>query len=225
MATQAGALLLLLRHVPLFAMLPESRLALLSGVVRRGNFARGATIIAAGKTEDHLCIIVSGAIKIVISDQDDGREVILSMLGPGEYFGEMAAIDGGTRSASAVSLDACELLLVPMSDFRKCLSENVELTMTVMRCLVRRLRDANAKIASLALMRVHGRVARLLLDLSETIDGQRVVTRRIARQDMARMIGASREMVRRAMNKLQVAGYIDVRGQWVYLHDNILTIH
>jgi CRP/FNR family cyclic AMP-dependent transcriptional regulator len=98
------------------------------------------------------------------------------------------------------------------------------MAMTVMRGLVKRLREADRKIGSLALMDVYGRVARLLLEMSEMIDGQHVVTRKVAKQDIAKMIGASREMVSRVMKDLQVGGYIDVRGNSIYLRDNIVDI-
>ena len=223
MATQANVSTLLLRNVPLFAMLPEDELAVLTTVVGRKSFARGAIIIAAGDITDSLYVVISGRLKVTMSG-DAGREIILSILGPREYFGEMVPIDDSTRSASVISLEPCELLVLSKHDFRKCLSENFDMAMTMMRCLVQRLREADRQISSLALMDVYGRVARVLLDMSETIDGQRVVTRKIVKQDIAKMIGASREMVSRVMKHLQVGGYIDVRGNAIYLHDNIVDI-
>ena len=221
MATQTRVSTLLLRNVPLFAMLPENQLTVLTGVVSRRSFPRGTTIIAAGDVTDSLYVVISGTLKVTMNDAA-GREIILCMLGPREYFGEMVPIDDSTRSASVISLEPCELLVLSKHDFRKCLSENVQMAMTVLRGLVKRLREADRKIGSLALMDVYGRVARLLLDMSETIDGQRVVTRKIVKQDIAKMIGASREMVSRVMKHLQVGGYIDVRGHAIYLHDNIV---
>jgi CRP/FNR family cyclic AMP-dependent transcriptional regulator len=223
MVAHAGVSTLLLRNVPLFAMLQESQLSLLTSVVSRRSFARGTTIIAAGDVTVSLYLVISGRLKVMMSD-DEGREVILSMLGPNEYFGEMGLIDDSTRSASVISLEMCELLVLSKHDFRKCLSENFEMAMTVMRGLVKRLREADRKIGSLALMDVYGRVARLLLEMSEMIDGQHVVTRKVAKQDIAKMIGASREMVSRVMKDLQVGGYIDVRGNSIYLRDNIVDI-
>jgi len=223
MATPTRVSTLLLRNVPLFAMLPENQLAVLTSVVSRRSCPRGTTIIAAGDVTDSLYVVISGTLKVTMSD-DTGREIILTMLGPREYFGEMVPIDDNKRSASVISLGPCELLVLSKHDFRKCLSENFQMAMTVMRGLVKRLREADRKIGSLALMDVYGRVARLLLDMSETIDGQHVVTRKIVKQDMARMIGASREMVSRVMKHLQVGGYIDVRGKAIYLRDNIVDI-
>ena len=107
-------------------------------------------------------------------------------------------------------------------DFKKCLAENFDMAMAVMRGLVRRLREADRKIGSLALLDVYGRVARLLLDMSETVDGEKMVTKRLPKQDIAKMIGASREMVSRVMKDLQMGGYIEVRGQTIIVRDTIM---
>jgi CRP/FNR family cyclic AMP-dependent transcriptional regulator len=209
--------------VPLFTVLPESQLELLTGLMGRKSFPRAATIISAGDSTDSLYVIISGRLKVMMSD-DEGREVILAILNPGEFFGEMGLLDDHPRSATVVSLEPCELLSLSKRDFKKCLEDNFELAMTVMRGLVRRLREADKKIGSLALMDVYGRVARLLLEMSETVEGQKVVTKKLPKQDIAKMIGASREMVSRVMKDLQLGGYIEVRGNIIHLRDSILTI-
>ena len=223
MAVQASVSTLLLRNVPLFAVLLEHQLSLLTSVVMRRSFPRGTTVMAAGDATDSLYVVMSGRLKVLMSD-DEGREVILTMLGPSEYFGEMGLIDDSPRSASVITVEACELLVLSKRDFKNCLSENFEMAMTVMRGLVKRLREADRKIGSLALMDVYGRVARVLLEMSEMLNGQHVVTRKVAKQDIAKMIGASREMVSRVMKDLQIGGYIDVRGNSIYLRDNIVDI-
>ena len=196
-------------------------LMLLTGLVGRKSFPRGTTIISAGDSTDSLYVIISGRLKVMMSD-DEGREVILAMLGPNEFFGEMGLIDDSPRSASVVTIEPCELLSISKRDFKKCLAENFDMAMAVMRGLVRRLREADRKIGSLALLDVYGRVARLLLDMSETVNGQRVVARRLPKQDIAKMIGASREMVSRVMKDLQLGGYIETRGSTIILRDSIL---
>jgi CRP/FNR family transcriptional regulator, cyclic AMP receptor protein len=211
----------LLRNVPLLSVLGENELALLTRVVTRKPFARSSLILGAGDPTDSLYILISGRIKVFMSDLD-GREVILSILGPGEFFGEMGLIDNSPRSANVVALDPCELLCISKRDFKRCLAENFDMAMAVMRGLVKRLRDADNQIGSLALMDVYGRVARLLLEMAEVIDGQKIVTKKLAKQDIARMIGASREMVSRVMKHLQSGGYIEVRGDTIIIRDNIL---
>jgi CRP/FNR family cyclic AMP-dependent transcriptional regulator len=215
--------MLLLRNVPLFAVLPENQLVLLTSSVTRKRIPRGTAIIAAGDVTDSLYVVIAGRLKVMMSD-DEGREVILSILGPNEFFGEMGLIDDHPRSASVVAIEPCELLTLSKRDFKKCLQDNFEMAMTVMRGLVKRLREADQKIGSLALMDVYGRVARLLLEMSEIVDGQKVVTKKLAKQDIAKMIGASREMVSRVMKDLQAAGSIEVRAGSIFLKDNILAI-
>jgi len=210
-----------LKAVPLFASFPEDQLRMLTGVVTRRSLPRSTTVMASGDPTDSLYIVLSGRLKVMMSDAE-GKEVILSILTAGEFFGEMGLIDDAPRSASVVSIEACELLSIAKRDFKKCLAENFEMAQAVMRGLVRRLRDADRKIGSLALLDVYGRVARLLLDMSETVDGEKIVTKRLPKQDIAKMIGASREMVSRVMKDLQMGGYIEVRGSNIVLRDNIV---
>ena len=192
----------LLHNVPLFAGLNEQQLGVLARAIVRKSVGRNVEIIGAGDPTDSLYIVISGRLKVLMGDEQ-GREVILSILGPGEFFGEMGLLDDSPRSASVVTLEACELLTISKTDFKLSLAENFELSLMVMRGLVKRLREADRKIGSLALMDVYGRVARLLLEI-------------------AKMIGASREMVSRVMKDLQLGGYIEVRGRSIALRDNIL---
>ena len=210
-----------LKAVPLFASFPEDQLRMLTTMVSRRSATRSTTIMAGGDATDSLYIVLSGRLKVMMSDSD-GKEVILSILGPGEFFGEMGLIDDEPRSASVVTIEPCELLFISKRDFKKCLLENSDMSMAVMRGLVRRLREADRKIGSLALLDVYGRVARLLLDMAENVNGEKVVTKRLPKQDIAKMIGASREMVSRVMKDLQTGGYIEMRGSNIVLRDTIM---
>ena len=210
-----------LKAVPLFASFPEDQLRMLTMVVMRKSAPRSTTIMAGGDPTDSLYIVLSGRLKVMMSDAE-GKEVILSILLPGEFFGEMGLIDDEPRSATVVTIEPCELLSIAKRDFKKCLAENFEMAMAVMRGLVKRLREADRKIGSLALLDVYGRVARLLLDMAENVDGEKVVTKRLPKQDIAKMIGASREMVSRVMKDLQTGGYIEMRGSTIVLRDTIM---
>jgi CRP/FNR family cyclic AMP-dependent transcriptional regulator len=221
MAGPASVSTLLLRNVPLFSTLPEGQLSLLTRVVGRKSHPRNSTIISAGDPTDALYIVISGRLKVMMSD-DEGREVILAILGQGEFFGEMGLIDEAPRSATVIAIEPCELLTINKMDFKKCLAENFEIAVGVMKGLVKRLREADKKIGSLALMDVYGRVARLLMEMAETVDGQRVVTKKLPKQDIAKMIGASREMVSRVMKDLQTSGHIEVKSGAIFLHEAML---
>jgi CRP/FNR family cyclic AMP-dependent transcriptional regulator len=221
--THAVVSTLLLKNVPLFSMLPAPQLELLSRVVVRRCYARGSTIVRAGDITDSLYVVISGRFKVFVGDKS-GREIILAFLGPGEYFGEMVPIDDSPRSASVLAMERGELMMLSKHDFRKCLQDNFEMAMTLLRCAVQRLREADRKIGRIALMDVYGRVAGQLLEMSETINGHHVIRRRIPRQQMADTIGASREMVCRVMKDLQTDGFIEMRGNSTYLRDNIAAI-
>jgi CRP/FNR family cyclic AMP-dependent transcriptional regulator len=210
-----------LKAVPLFAAFPEDQLRLLATTVTRRSVTRTTVVMGAGDATDSLYIVLSGRLKVMMSDAD-GKEVILSILGPGEFFGEMGLIDDAPRSASVVAIEACELLSLAKRDFKQRMAENFEMAQEVMRGLVRRLREADRKIGSLALLDVYGRVARLLLDMAETVNGEKIVTKRLPKQDIAKMIGASREMVSRVMKDLQTGGFIEMRGSSIVLRDTIL---
>src|SRR5215212_8966879 len=117
-----------LKAVPLFASFPEEQLRTLTTMVSRRSAPRSNTIMAGGDPTDSLYIVLSGRLKVMMSDSD-GKEVILSILGPGEFFGEMGLIDDAPRSASVVTIEPCELLSIAKRDFKKCMTDNPELAM------------------------------------------------------------------------------------------------
>lgn len=203
----------------MFACLSEVELEQLARMAVPRKAARHATIARAGESTDSLFVIVSGSAK-VLSRDEEGREVILTLLGAGECFGEMGLIDGSPRSADVITDEACELLMIAKRDFLAALADNFDLCLNIMRSLVLRLREANRKIESLALMDVYGRVAKLLLDFSVDENGRRVIRRKISKQDMAKMVGASREMVSRVMKDLEGSGYIRVEPGCIVLNDD-----
>jgi len=208
----------MLKSVPLFASLTPEQMHSLSAMIMRRDASRGSAVMHEGDAGDCLYVVLSGRLKVMVGEAD-GKETILSIIGPGEFFGEMSLIDDNPRSASVVAIEPCEMLALTRRDFRKCLVENTLLAMAVMRVLVRRLREADRKIGSLAMLDVYGRVARLLLDMSETVNGQKVVTKRITKQDIAKMVGASREMVSKVMKDLQTSGYIEMQGSSIVLRN------
>jgi len=211
---------LLLRNVPMFSLLSGVQLLLLAQVLLRKPYPRNSIVVAAGDPSDALYIVISGRLKVTISDKE-GREAILAILNQGDFFGEMGLIDQAPRSASVVTIEACELLTITRTDFMKCLQKNFDLAMNVIRGLVGRLREADKKIGSLALMDVCGRVARLLMEMAETVDGQKVVTKKLPKKQIAKMIGASREMVSRVMKEMETSGHIEVRAHRILLRESL----
>jgi len=211
-----GISLAIWRNLSLFAGLDEAELEKLAKVSSRRPVARGAFVVRAGESTDSLYILLAGRAKVTNCDEE-GREIILAWLGPGEFFGEMGLIDGSPRSANVIATEHCELLHIGRDDFQRCMQDNFQVAQRLMQILVHRLRDADRKIESLALLDVYGRVARLLLELSEVVEGRRVVKKKMSKQDMARMIGASREMVSKVMRDLELSGYIVCQGDAVVI--------
>ncbi len=196
-----------LRRVPLLSSLNEQQLETLAAGSARRNFPKGRTIVSEGEPSQSLYILLSGRAKVQRSDSE-GKEVILAVLGSGDFFGEMSLIDDAPRSASVITLESCDFMAINKDSFKSMLLQSNEMCMAVMKGLVRRLREADKKIETLALLDVYGRVARVLLDFSEFVNGERVVKNKLPRQEIAKMIGASREMVSRVMKGLEIDGYI-----------------
>jgi CRP-like cAMP-binding protein len=200
----------LIRRVPLFSMLSPAQAESLVGVVGKQRFKRGETLVKQGDTSHALFIILAGRVRVLLSD-DKGREVILAMMGQGDYIGDMSLIDSQAHSATAVAEVQTDVLVLGRADFCRCLLDNIPMAMSVMRVLVKRLRSANQKIESLALMDVYDRVADVLRQSARLQpNGDYVILNKISRQDIAKMVGASREMVSRVMKDFVESGYVEV---------------
>ena len=198
----------LIRRVPLFSMLTDAQaVTVADGVVKR-RFKRGEMIVEQGKKTNALFILLNGRARVVSTDSR-GREVILATLQPGDHIGEMSLIDNEPHSATVRAEVQTDVLVLGRTEFARCLPENSSMAYAIMRALVQRLRHADRKIESLALLDVYGRVARALLEFAvDGGDGERIVRDKISRQDIAKMVGASREMVSRVMKDLEERGYI-----------------
>ena len=198
----------LIRRVPLFSMLTESQAISVADAVVKRRFKRGEVIVEQGKKSNALFILLNGRARVVTADSR-GREVILATLQPGDHIGEMSLIDNEPHSATVRAEVQTDVLMLGRNEFARCLPENSSMAYAVMRGLVQRLRHADRKIESLALLDVYGRVARALLEFAvDGGDGERIVRDKISRQDIAKMVGASREMVSRVMKDLEERGYI-----------------
>ena len=199
----------LLRRVPLFSLLTAHQAEALGSAVSKRRFKRGEALVVQGQKSDALYLLLTGRARVSAADAR-GREVILATLMPGDYLGEMSIIDNEPHSASVHALVQTDVLALGRAEFTRCLAENVSMSLVVMRGLVKRLRHADRKIESLALLDVYGRVAHALLDLAEPDgEGGSRILEKVSRQEMAKTIGASREMVSRVMKDLEVRGFIE----------------
>lgn len=221
MSTGHNVSLTALRTFPMFQGLADDKLLGISRCAVMRRVSRGVTVVSAGDRTDYVYFVLTGSLKVLVSDED-GREVILTLIGQGDLFGEMGVIDEEPRSATVIAVTASDLVTISKADFRMILEDNFEVSLHLMRNLARRLRLADRKIESLALMDVYGRVARLLLDMAAEEGGDgRLVKRKVSKQDIAKMIGASREMVSRVMKDLQNQELIRDTDEGIILCDRI----
>lgn len=205
----------LLRRVPLFSMLTTSQAVSVADAVVKRRYRKGETIVEQGKKSCALTILLTGRARVVSRDTR-GREVILATLRPGDYVGEMSLIDQAPHSASVIAELQTDTLVMDQLAFTRCLPDSDSMAYAMLKGLVHRLRQADRKIESLALMDVYGRVAGTLLDFAaEAVpdaDGAAMIRGRVSRQDVAKMVGASREMVSRVMKDLEERGFVETRS-------------
>lgn len=206
----------LLRSIPFFSGLHDEDIAHLSPLVVSKSYPRDNLIVLAEDEGDTLFLIVEGQVKVSIISED-GREVILAILGKGDFFGEMSLLDGKPRSATVIAIEESKLLTLRRADFARLLERAPELAVRVLGSLAARLRKADRKIESLALMDVSGRVASALLQISEEIGTATpqgtVIRNRPTHQELANMAGTTRETVSRVLKRLGQQGYVATRGK------------
>ena len=207
-----------LKRVPLFADLSEADLARFGEVTREREYPKNSVILFEDDPGDALYIVSTGQVKVVLIGED-GREVILSVLGDGDFFGEMSLIDDEPRSAHVIAMRDSHLLVLRRDDFQLQLEQHPKVALELLRVLVQRLRRADEKIGGLVLLDVNGRVAQLLLDLAEESGGPKI-TRKLTHHTIAQMIGSSRETVSRAMRELVERGLIDVSRREITIKDH-----
>jgi CRP-like cAMP-binding protein len=201
----------LIRRVPLFSMLTVEQAQAVADSVSKRRLRRGELVVEQGRKSNALFILLNGRARVLTSDAR-GREVILAVLESGDYVGEMSLIDNEPHSATVRAEIQTDMLVLQRSDFQRCLPEHSSLSYAILRGLVRRLRNADRQIESLALLDVYGRVARTLLDMAETdAEGVQIIRHKVSRQDMAKVVGASREMVSRVMKDLEERGVIETQ--------------
>jgi CRP/FNR family cyclic AMP-dependent transcriptional regulator len=210
----------LFRKFALFAELDDRELAAIAAVAKSRRYAKDDVVFHADESGDIFCLIKEGQVKVTMISPE-GKEIILSMMGPGDFFGEMSLLDNEPRSATVIATEALEVVTIWRSDFLQLLSENFTITKKVLQELSRRLRNASNRIESLATMDVYGRLARFFLDLArengKVLDNGYVAVTRPTHQSIANMIGTSRETVSRLIHDLMKQNLLLSEGKTIYL--------
>ena len=212
----------ILATVPLFSSLTEDQLGAVAGRLKRQRYDERDTIIKQDDLGDAMFVLVSGRVKVVV--QEGEGETILAVLGAGDCFGEMAVIDGERRSADVVALEPTEVLIPSTTDFQDSIHESPGIALGLLRELAGRLRRSNIWVRSLSSQDVYGRIAAQLLHLADTHgtdvpDGRRILLR-LTQNDLAAIIGSSRESVNKAVGYFKSKKVISVDTSYhITIHD------
>jgi CRP-like cAMP-binding protein len=205
-----------LRNVPLLSSLSETQLEWVASSSRVCRYPKGSIVFHEGDTGDYLLVILRGRVKVVLLGES-GHESIIAMLEPPNFLGEVALIDQAPRSATVVAVEETEFLQIASKSFQALISEHPEMAVTVMRHLAKMLRESHEQIRTLSMFDAYGRIVRCLLGMARdrgTVDGNRILIRpRPSQQELARMIGCSRETVTRGLKTLQSTGYVTALGR------------
>jgi CRP-like cAMP-binding protein len=212
---------------PLFGALPERDLEALVRHAHTQRYPRGTTIFAKGDVGSSMMGVLSGTIKIA-SVTAEGKEVVLNLIGVGQIFGEIALLDGKTRTADATALSDCEVLVVERRDFLPLLRSNPDLALRIVLMLCSRLRRTNEQVESIMFMPLEARLARTLLRLAaeqgEAAAGKPVRKVAVTQRDLGQMIGMSRESTNKQLMAWQRAGTVTIVKGGVELRDlDVLT--
>src|SRR5688500_19010898 len=199
-----------LKGIPLFEGLPDAELRALAERCVTRSYARQAIIVSEGDDSDSLYLILSGRVKVYLADEH-GKELILAIKGPGQYFGEMV-LDEQPRSASVITLEPAQFAVLSRADFRAFLLRHPEVALHLIQNLIKVARGLNQNVRNLAMLDVYGRVARILLDLAVEQGGKLVIPEKMTQKDIAARVGASREMINRILRDLTTGGYVSVEA-------------
>lgn len=210
-----------LRQVPLFAEISDEELTHLLGMLRERRAPRGSYIVYVEDPGPSMMFLIEGKAKVNLLS-NDGKEVVLAHLSDGEFFGEIALLTGEDRSANVVAITDCKLLVLNTEDFKRHIAKYSGLAHAMLKELAERLRSATLKIGDLALYDVYRRVARTLKSMGEKQRiGDRdawVINERPTHQELASMVGTSREMVTRALKGLEEDRCIIIDGKRIELY-------
>ena len=199
--------MLQLKSFELFKTLEKEEFDDIFAHIHTRSYPKKTQIITEGDDSHSLYFLLEGRVKIYLDD-DNGKEIIVNIHQPGDFFGELGLLKSIPRTASVVTMEDCRLGIMPENDFKRCLAKYPAFAMSLIYNLSNRLIEATETIRKLGLMDVYSRIAVTFLNLSEEVDGVRVIAEKLTQQGIASRVGASREMVARILKDLRVGGYI-----------------
>ncbi len=206
-----------LKSVPIFSELKDETLSQLSRTGSVQSFSKDSIILSEKEAGSALFIIISGKVKISrISEEDNDKEVILALLNPSDFFGEMSLLDGLERSATATAMDDSKIFIIQRNDFLQLLNDNPDVSIALLQELTQRLRAAGMKIKALSLKDAEGKVATVLLQLADDVgkikQGVVEIEKLPFQHELANMAGTSRETISRTLHAFAKKGLIELEG-------------
>ena len=204
-----------LKYVPIFSELEDITIDQIAKIGIRKEFKKDSVVLFEHETGSALFVIVEGKVKIS-RVSDDGREVILTILNESDFFGEMAIIDGLSRSANVTAMEDSELFIIQRNDFIALLQTHPEISISLLKELTARMRAADLKIKSLSLKDAEGKVATVILQLADDVgkikNGTVEIEKLPLQHDLANMAGTSRETISRTLHSLVKKELIELKG-------------
>lgn len=212
-----------LTNSPLFSALDSEAAASLRATMVEITIKKGEAIFTEGDPGDRLYLVIEGKIKLS-SKAGDGRESVVGLLGPGEMFGELSLFDPGPRMSSAIALTASRCAGLGHEDLRPWLTGRPEVAESLLQSLAHRLRRTNETLADLVFSDVPGRVAKAIVELSERFGQSRddglLVAHDLTQEELAQLVGASRETVNKALADFSQRGWIKIEPRCVVILDS-----
>ncbi|MGC9098215.1 MAG: Crp/Fnr family transcriptional regulator [Dictyoglomus sp.] len=211
-----------LKNVPLFEDFSDEELEKLLVISKEKTYPKDAVIFQKGDLGNFFFLICSGRVKVII-ETEEGKEGILSILYPTEFFGEMSLLDGELRSATVVALEETRVIIIERNDFLILLYKHPELALKILKTLSLRLRKANRQIETLMFLDAPGKVARLLIDIAQErgkkINNEILIDLEFTRQELGNLIGVSRETTTRILKSFEEDGILSIERNQVIIKD------
>jgi CRP-like cAMP-binding protein len=206
-----------LKNVPIFSELDDDTLIKLSQLGTLKSFDKDSIILSEQDAGSALFVMVSGKVKVArVSNDDKNKEVILTLLNPSDFFGEMALLDGLARSATVTSMEDSKVFIIQRNDFLNLIQEHPEVSIALLQELTQRLRAAGMKIKALSLKDAEGKVATVLLQLADDIgrikQGVVEIEKLPYQHELANMAGTSRETISRTLHSFAKKGLVELEG-------------
>jgi CRP/FNR family transcriptional regulator len=211
-----------LRRCILFAHVDDDGLRALASQMRRRRFRRGEVIFHQDDVGDSLQVVISGSVKIVLPSEE-GEEAIIASLQPGEFFGELALLDGAPRSTTATAIEPTETLSLPREQFLRLLADDPQIVQALLHVLASELRRLTGHVGELHFLDLAGRLAmrlvRLARDVDPTATGRVELNWPFTQSDLAAMIGGTRQSVNRVLSELVDAGHLTIERDALIIND------